>query len=90
MVFDPPLPAAKQEAIQRLGYGRLNKVSACGGRGGRGGAVQGWLEKQYRMHWKLQTKSLPNERPSGRPGATCVCVGVRVHVRLLKRTARAA
>ncbi|PNW80465.1 hypothetical protein CHLRE_07g318651v5 [Chlamydomonas reinhardtii] len=27
VVFDPPLPAAKQEAIQRLGYGRLNKVA---------------------------------------------------------------
>ncbi|GIL92116.1 hypothetical protein Vretifemale_19590, partial [Volvox reticuliferus] len=25
--FSPPLPAAKQEAIKRLGYGRLNKVS---------------------------------------------------------------
>ncbi|KAG2450392.1 hypothetical protein HYH02_004895 [Chlamydomonas schloesseri] len=27
VVFDPPLPPSKQEAIQRLGYGRLNKVA---------------------------------------------------------------
>lgn len=26
VVFDPPLPPRKQEAIQRLGYGLLNKV----------------------------------------------------------------
>lgn len=25
--FDPPLPVRKQEAIQRIGFGLLNKVS---------------------------------------------------------------
>ena len=36
VVFDPPLPPRKQEAIQRLGYGLLNKVR-CVVVGGGGG-----------------------------------------------------
>ena len=27
--FNPPLPVRKQEAIQRLGFGLLNKVLTC-------------------------------------------------------------
>lgn len=27
IAFDPPLPAAKQDVIQRLGFGVLNKAS---------------------------------------------------------------
>jgi monoamine oxidase len=29
IVFDPPLPEEKQSAIDRLGFGNLNKVRYC-------------------------------------------------------------
>lgn len=50
VAFEPPLPARKTEAIERLGYGVLNKVRHCSTQLYRGLRRQLYKQPHKNMH----------------------------------------